>query len=355
MKPIKIAQLGVSHEHAAGKMRSLRLRPDAFEIVGVVDDRATTRAANYIHWDKEESAYEGLPRLTEEELFAMPGLDAVAVEVPNSELVPAANRCLAHNLPIHMDKPGGEELAPFARLRRDYEARGLAFQMGYMFRGNPAMRWILDATKRGWLGEIFEVQASMSHNYGNESYEDYIGKFQGGLMFNLGCHLVDFVVSLLGRPSGVFPLLKTAPGDKPGIHNNCVSILDYPNATVTLRACSREVGGLERRRLKICGTKGSVELCPLERFDGQPLQMSLVLLDGNEEREAGAHTLDFGPVRDRYEDQLLEFAQTIRGETKSPASPDILLNGNHDCLVQEVLLAASGYAVGKPQTTPVAQ
>ncbi len=344
MRPVRIAQLGVSHEHAAGKMRSLRLRPDAFEVVGVVDDRATTKAANYIHWDKEESAYEGLPRLTEEAMFAIPGLEAVAVEVPNLELVSAAQRCLAHRLPIHVDKPGGDALAPFVQLRRDYEAQRLPFQMGYMFRGNPAMRWILDAARRGWLGEIFEVQASMSHNYGNESYDDYIGNFHGGLMFNLGCHLVDFVVSLLGRPSDVFPFLKTAPGDRPGIHNNCVAILDYPAATVTLRACSREVGGLERRRLKICGTKGSVELCPLERYDGTPLQMSLVLREGNEEREAGAHTLDFGSVRDRYEDQLLEFARSIRGETAASASADLLLDSRHDCLVQEVILAASGCA-----------
>ncbi|OAM87957.1 Gfo/Idh/MocA family oxidoreductase [Termitidicoccus mucosus] len=342
MKPLKIAQLGVSHEHAAGKMRSLRLLPDAFEIVGVVDDRATTRAANYIHWDKEESAYDGLPRLTEEELFALPGLDAVAVEVPNLELVPAARRCLARNLPIHMDKPGGGALLPFVQLRRDYEAAGLPFQMGYMFRGNPAMRWILDAARRGWLGEIFEVQASMSHNYGNASYADYIANFRGGLMFNLGCHLIDFVVSLLGAPAGVFPFLKNAPGDAPGAHTNCVAILEYPVATVTLRACSREVDGLDRRRLKICGTKGSVELCPLERYDGKPLQMSLVLREGNEERAAGSHTLDFGPVRDRYEDQLLEFAKAICGETTPAAASDLLLDSRHDCLVQKVLLAASG-------------
>jgi predicted dehydrogenase len=343
VKKIKIAQLGVSHEHAAGKMRSLRLRPDVFEIVGVVDDRATTTAASFIHWDKEESAYEGLRRLTKDELFAMPGLDAVAVEVPNLELVPAAERCLARNLPVHMDKPGGEDFETFAKLRRGFEARGLAFQMGYMFRGNPAMQWILDAARRGWLGDIFEVQASMSHNYGGEPYQDYIGKFRGGIMFNLGCHLIDFVVALMGKPSGVFPFIKTAPGDAADIYNNCVAILDYPRATVTLRACSREVDGLDRRRLKICGTRGSVELCPLERFDGKPLQMSLVLREGNEEREAGSHTLDFGIVRDRYEEMLVGLARTILGETKTQNPHD----SRHDCLVQEVCLAASGCSNGQ--------
>ena len=42
MSKIKIGQIGVCHEHAAGKMRSLRLRPDLFEIVGIVDDHGLT-------------------------------------------------------------------------------------------------------------------------------------------------------------------------------------------------------------------------------------------------------------------------------------------------------------------------
>ncbi|MPN03603.1 hypothetical protein SDC9_150834 [bioreactor metagenome] len=209
--------------------------------------------------------------------------------------------------------------------------------MGYMFRGNPAFRWILDAVRKGWLGEIFEVQASMSHNYGGEEYQEYIGKFRGGIMFNLGCHLIDFVVALLGRPSGVTPFLKSAPGDPDRIQNNCVAILEYPHATATLRACSREAGGLNLRRMKVCGTKGLVELCPLERFDGEKLEMELALSEGNEEFEAGRRTLRFGPVRDRYEEQLLELARMIRGEMSNP------YDVQHDCLVQEVLLRASGY------------
>ncbi len=323
MEKIKIGQIGVCHEHAGGKMHTMRLRPDLFEIVGVVDDRSTT-AAKFVGSDF--SPYEGLKWLTEEELFKTPGLQAVAVEVPNLNLVPTAFRCLEHNLPVHMDKPGGDELKNFARLRQGYEERNLPFQMGYMFRANQAMNWIRE--HREQLGEIFEIQASMSHNYGGEEYQEYMGKFPGGIMFNLGCHLIDYVIALMGRPTGVTPFLKSAPGDPDRIKNNCVAILEYPHATVTLRACSREIGST--RRLKICGTRGTVELCPMERFDGHPLQMNLVTQEGSQ-------TLDFGPVRDRYEGQLVELAQMIRGETSNP------YNYEHDYLVQEVLLAAAGY------------
>jgi predicted dehydrogenase len=244
---------------------------------------------------------------------------------------------MERNLAMHMDKPGGDDLVQFGKLLDGCKARKLPFQMGYMFRGNPAMQWTMNAVRQGWLGEIFEIQAGMSHNYGGEEYQEYMGRFPGGIMFNLGCHLIDLVVAIMGRPQQVTPFLKSAPGYPDRIKNNCLSILEYPHATVTLRACSREVDGLNRRCFKVCGTKGSVELCPLERFDGQPLLMNLVLKGDIPDYAAGVHTVDFGVIRDRYEDQLLELAKIINGEMKNPYTY------KHDYLVQEVVLATSGY------------
>jgi len=213
--------------------------------------------------------------------------------------------------------------------------------MGYMFRNNPAMQLCRKAVHQGWLGDIFEVQAGMSHNYGGDAYQHYLGNFRGGIMFNLGCHLIDLIISMLGRPARITPFLKSTPGLPDAIKNNCLTIMEYPHATVTLRACSLEADGLNRRRFKVCGTKGSVELCPLERFDGQALQMRLTLLGGNEEYAAGTHIVDFGIKLDRYEDQLLELAKIINGEMTNPYTYE------HDYLVQEVVLAAAGYTKWK--------
>ena len=335
MKRIKIGQVGVCHEHAQGKIVSLRGMPEVFEIVGVVDDRAST-AAKFAGSDMKP--YEGLRFLSEEELFATPGLQAVTVETPNADLVPTAIRCMERNLAMHMDKPGGESLEPFARLRKGCEERKLPFQMGYMFRGNPALQWCIKAVRRGWLGEIFEVQGSMSHNYGGDAYQDYLCQFAGGIMYNLGCHLVDLVVSMLGEPEQVVPFLKSAPGCHEAVKNNGLAILEYPRATATLRGCSMDPDGLARRRFRVCGTRGAAELCPPERFDGQPLRMRLTLLEGNEDYPEGTHTVDFGVIRDRYAVQLLDLAGMINGEMANPYSCE------HDILVQKVMLAAAGYA-----------
>ncbi len=333
MSRIKIGQIGVCHEHAEGKVLSLRKLPDVFEIVGVVDDRSSpsTKFAG-----GNLAPYEGLRWMTEEELFRVPGLEAVAVETPNDDLVPTALRCMERNLAMHMDKPAGYDLARFGTLLRGCEARGIPFQIGYMFRNNPAFQFSLQAFRKGWLGEIFEVQANMSHNYGGEAYQHYLGRLRGGILFNLCCHLVDFIVALMGRPGTVTPFLKSTPGFPDTTHNNGLAILEYPHATATIRACSLEVGGLSHRRLKICGTKGTIELSPLERFDGQPLLMQMTLLEGNADYPAGTHIVDFGIKLDRYQDQLLELAKLITGEMKNPYTRE------HDYLVHEVILAAAG-------------
>lgn len=333
MKKIKIGQIGICHEHAEGKMKTMRLRPDVFEIVGVVDDRSTYAAK----FAGDIKLYDGLKFLTEDELFNTPGLQAVTVETPNLDLVATATRCMERGLAMHMDKPAGDDLALFGKLLDGCRTRNLPFQMGYMFRGNPAMQWTMNAVRQGWLGEIFEIQASMSHNYGGDEYQEYLGRFPGGIMFNLGCHLIDLVVAIMGRPSGVTPFLKSAPGSPDRIKNNGLTIIEYPHATATLRACSMEVDGLSRRRFKLCGTNGSVELCPLERFDGKPLQMNLVLKNDIPGYAAGAHTVDFGIIRDRYEEQLVELAKMVNGEMNNPYTYE------HDYLVQEVVMAAAGY------------
>jgi len=112
---IKIGQIGISHEHAAIKMRSLRELSEHFEIVGVVDDRASTAARRI---DNDLSAFDGVERFSEEALLSLPGLQAVMIETANADLVPTAQRCAEREVAIHMDKPGGGGARALRRLGR---------------------------------------------------------------------------------------------------------------------------------------------------------------------------------------------------------------------------------------------
>jgi len=337
-KKIKIGQIGICHEHASGKIGALRKLSDLYEVVGVVDDRSTT-AARFAGDNLDP--YKGLTWLTEEELFAIPDLQAVAVETPNMDLVPTAIRCMERGLHLHMDKPAGDDLALFGRLLDGCQEKGLALQMGYMLRTNPPMVLCQQAVREGWLGDIFQIQADMNHNYGGEAYPGYMASFTGGIMYNLGCHPIDWIVSLLGRPTNVTAFPKATPGVAAGINTNGLAVIEYPHANVTVRACSKAVDGIAQRRLTVCGTKGTFDLRPLEKYDGTTMKATLILAEGNGHYAAGTHTVEFAGMADRYVAQMQELAQVIRGEIGAPYSYD------HDRLVHEVLLAASGYTKWK--------
>ena len=330
MKKLNIVQYGVTHEHAAGKIATLRALTDIFEIVGIVDDRAGSAAR--FPQEVDMTRYEGLPFLTPGEFFRRNDIDIVAIETANADLVPTALKCLDKKIAMHMDKPGGEDQELFERLSRGCEEHHIPFQMGYMLRGNPAIRFCLEAVRKGLLGDIFEVQCDMNHCYGGEEYAQYLRNFRGGLMYNLCCHLIDFTVRMMGRPDNVWSLLKTTAGSPPDSLNNCIAVLEYPHATVTLRSCSKDHG--QGRRLRIAGTRGVIDMSPVECF-WKPLELTLSLSEAAGDFPAGTHKLTFPLLKDRYAPQFRELAAVVRGEKPVP---DIYA---HDRLVNEVVLACS--------------
>jgi len=253
------------------------------------------------------------------------------------DLVPTAIRCMERGLHMHMDKPAGDDMALFDELLDGCREKGLALQLGYMLRTNPLIMFCQQAVREGWLGDIVQIRVDMNHNYGGETYPDYMANFTGGIMFNLGCHPIDLVVSLLGRPDNVTAFPKASPAVDPGINTNRLAVIEYPHANATVRACSSTAGDTSQRRLLVCGTKGTFDLCPLEKYDGNPMTATLTLSEGNEQYAAGTRAVEFEGMTDRYQAQMLELAQVINGEIEAPYSYD------HDRLVHEVVLAASGY------------
>ena len=156
MKKIRIGQYGIGHNHGEEKMKSFRRFPELFEVVGVCEPDEKWRAAR-----GALPGYADLRFLTEEEFFSA-GLDAALVETDVPDLDRAAKKCLDHGLHIHMDKPGGEDIAEFTDVVNTARDKGLILQMGYMYRYNPVIRYAIDLAKSGALGEIFEIDTQMS-------------------------------------------------------------------------------------------------------------------------------------------------------------------------------------------------
>lgn len=324
-KRIKVGQIGTAHAHASGKMDTLRKLTDHYEVVGVVEPDPALREAA-----QRQAAYRDLPWLSEEQLLNTPGLQAVAVETAVRDLVPTAARCVAAGLHLHLDKPAGASLPAFRKLLDQAAEKKLTVQMGYMFRNNPAFQLCFRAVREGWLGDVFELHAVISKKSPADQRRP-LAEFAGGTMFELGCHVIDATVAVMGKPQRVTPFARRTRPDLDNLADNTLAVLEYAQATCTVRSSLVEVEGGQRRQFVVCGDKGTIDIRPLE-----PPALLLALEQPREAFRRGYQEVPLPKMPGRYDDQLAELAKIIRGEMEHPYPPA------HDLAVHETVLRASG-------------
>lgn len=326
MEKIKIGQIGIGHNHGEEKMKSARRLPNEFEIVGVAEpDEAWLKARGH------QEGYRGLPFMSVEELLATPGLQAVLVESDVKDLMKTARLCIDRGLHIHLDKPVGTDLEAYRGLLRDAKRQNLVVQLGYMYRYNPAVRDCLRRAKAGELGEIYHMDTHMSTEHWPE-YRQWLSTFPSGTMYIFGCHMIDMIVHVMGAPENVVSFCNETGKGGISVVDNCVAALTYPKGTSLVRTSSVEINGFGRRQVVVCGENGTIEVKPLEN----PMCYSISRPDSNSIFQDHHSCQGFSSPAGRYDDQLREFAQIIRGQADNPYPWE------HEYLVQLVSLAACG-------------
>lgn len=322
---IRVGQIGVGHAHAS-KLSVYRDLPD-FEVIGIVEPNAELRQAA-----QQQAAYRDLPWMTEEQLLNTPGLQAVLVETEVRDLLATAGRCIAAGKHVHLDKPAGDSLAEYKRLLNQAEQQQLLVQMGYMYRYNPAVRLLHEFLQQGWLGDIFEVHAVMSKVI-DPTNRQKLAEFPGGIMFELGCHIIDLVVGVLGPPVQTTAFPQHASSHSDSLADNMLSVFQYPRATATVKTSAMEVEGFARRHLVVCGSAGTFHIQPL---DNPAAKVALNVPRG--EYAAGYQELTF-PKFERYVADAVDMARIIRGEAESQFSYA------HDLAVQTAVLESTGMPI----------
>lgn len=323
MSNIRIGQIGTGHGHAAGKMAAFRASTD-YEVVGIVESDPRRRAAA-----KMNKAYDGVPWMTEEQLLAVSGLQAVAIETDVGGLLDAAEKAVAAGYHIHLDKPAGASLPRFSALLDGAARQHLLVQMGYMYRYNPAVVLLREFLERGWLGEPFELHAVMSKVVDSAS-RGPLAAFDGGLMFELGCHLIDLVVDLLGEPEEVTTYIQHVSPIDDGLNDNMLAVFTYPGALATVKSSGVEVEGFARRHLVLCGSEGTFHMQPLDRPD-----VRVAFSSAHGDYRKGYQDIPLGDY-DRYVADIADMARIIREEKDPDYSYD------HDLRVQRTVLRACG-------------
>ncbi len=332
MQRIKIGHIGTKHDHSRAKLETVERCPDLFEVVGIVPE--SREIAERI---QKDSVYAGVPVMTEEELFAVPGLKAVLVESFELDSVAAAQRCVDHGFSVHLDKPGGEDIGAYEKLLRSAKEKGLTVQLGYMYRDNLAVRRAHELQDAGKIGEITAIDTAMSTQHGAEKVR-WLSCFKGGVMFWLGCHMIDLIFRFAGVPQEIIPYLNRSTFSCEETRDNTFALMVYPKFVATVRINSTEVNGYGRRQFVLCGREGSVEIKPMEgptkmTFSHTSMVADRIYTDIKE--EIPEKELQAG----RYDLMMRNFYEYVTGRKQNPYSYE------YELQLQKMVLAACGFAV----------
>ncbi len=319
MRRIRIAQIGTSaYSHGNDIFSTLKKLPDLFDIAGVCFPEGERE-----RFPERMPAFEGYPVLTLDEILRDDTIEAVTVETEEKYLTKYALLCAEHGKHIHMEKPGGTSFADFEGLIKAVKSAKKVFHIGYMYRYNPEIVKLKKSIADGELGEIVSVEAQMNCLH-NKTVRAWLGEFEGGVMFFLGCHLIDLISGLQGMPQNIIPINCSSGIDGVCSKDFGMAVLKYPHGVSFAKVSTLEVGGFMRRQLVVSGTKKTVEIKPLEFWHPEGFEHGMYSTIIEYEKKDWSykpmvHDTDY---YDRYEDMMKAFAQMVRGERKNPYTPD---------------------------------
>lgn len=316
MKKIRIAQIGTSqNSHGTEIFKTLLAFPDVFEVVGYAFPEGELEK-----FPKHAEPFLPFRRMTVDEILNDPTIDAVTVETEEIYLTKYAQMAAEHGKHIHMEKPGSPDLASFEQLLETVRSRGVVLHIGYMYRYNPCLRDIFRMIQNGELGEIVSIEAQMS-GFRDFARVDWLKTFPGGMMFYLGCHIIDLVLQMQGKPLRILPFNKATHTFDTDALDSSFALFEYEKGVSFVKTSLTERGGFRRRRLLITGTKACIEVRPLEYSIKYPLQYTEYSLCTNDKWS------DFGESirsvdHNRYDDMMCSFARMAAGEMKNPYTLD---------------------------------
>ena len=332
MKKIRIAQVGTnSMTHGAQTLASILKQSDLYEFVGIAEPMEEWKH------NLDTPFYRSVPQFSVEELLQRDDLDAVAIETNEEFSTEFAQPFADRGVAVHLEKPGSPDHAAFVRLADTLRGKGLPLHLGYMYRYNPLVRRALELIRAGRLGEILSVEAQMNCLHTAENRQ-WLKRFPGGMMYFLGCHLVDLALQIQGMPEDVIPLNLSSGVGGTNARDCGFAVLKYPRGTSFLKTTAVEINGYIRRQLVVSGTEGTIEIKPLEATvsgslltaEGRctPLSRAVSWADHSER-----WTTD--PF-DRYDAMMADFAGLVRGEYENPYRYD------YEIQVHELLLRCCG-------------
>jgi predicted dehydrogenase len=319
--PIGIGFLGSTHSHAEAKLKIVRQSPD-WKLVGVSETHPQLRAM---------LAGDGIALLDRDRLLNHPDVRVIAVESSVRDHARDGMAVLGAGKHLHLEKAPAQTIHDFEDIVTVAARRKLLLQVGYMWRYHPGVEKILEAARQGWLGDVYLVKGVIGNQLAPERRPEW-AEFAGGVMFDLGGHVIDPLIRLLGKPLKVTSFLRTDGAFQDKLRDNTAAVFEWPSALGIVQSTTLQPGSSRIRGIEVHGNNGSAILKPIE-----PPQLSLFLSRPAGPYVSGPQTVELRRYN-RYVDDFFELAAAVRGERT------LRVSHAEDLALQETLLRASGMA-----------
>jgi predicted dehydrogenase len=330
--PMRLGMLGMWHSHADGIVSRVSELPKEFTLAGFYDPDPEVVAEKRKRWEPKIPGFRAFEK--PEQLLAEK-LDGVVVEGLVTDNLKLARMALQSGRPVMLEKPAGVSLDEHRGLIGLAREKKLHVQMIYLFRYMSAVREMLACAKREEFGRVYEFRARLPKALGDYKRNVWeVSRYKGGIYFEMAGHVIDMMVSILGKPASAAPFLAHHHREEPASFiDNGLAVFGFDRAWGIVEVPALEVAP-HSRRIEVYGTEGACVIPHLgsghlPNRNVQPIEIT---------RGGGAWERTELPVQTLQIMDLREFAAVTSGK-KAPDYPM-----DHDLAVHEALLRSSGMA-----------
>jgi predicted dehydrogenase len=190
-------RIGIVGTGSIGRVHARHAGRVGLPVVAAWDPRAAAVNA----FRSEQPGVEVEPSL--ERLLSRRDVDGVVIAVPNDLHEPLAVQALQAGKDVLLEKPMATSVAACDRILQAAQSTGRHVQMGFVCRRMPAVEMAASIVREGRLGSIYHVKASMYRRRGVPGLGGWFttkARSGGGPLIDLGVHLLDVALHLMGHP-----------------------------------------------------------------------------------------------------------------------------------------------------------
>ncbi len=215
------------------------------------------------------------------DMLANEDLDLVSVCIPNALHAQAAIDAMRAGAHVLCEKPMAVAYADAREMVAVSQETGKSLTIGHHMRYQPATRAAKDLVMQGRLGNVYYAKASYLRRSGIPGYGSWFTNKDlagGGALMDIGCHMLDLVLWLMGYPKPVSVTASTyaefgpkakglggwgadhfGPGARFDVDDLSTAFVRFENGATLLLEASWATQGTQGQRYQVYGTEGGLE------------------------------------------------------------------------------------------------